>query len=150
MHHTLRGLLTVLTSAGCLAAVAALGPSALADPVNRNSSEVLVTCSDGTSYLTTQLDRSGMFSPAHDLNSTAVLVPTSFGGAHIEIRTLDGQTLLAAFDEDWSQVKGATPAHLQGTMDCVATISGPEDVPGFGEVLVTAEIGVTAVVTPRG
>lgn len=131
-----------------LGALAALAPVASADPVNGNTSTAAVACADGAAYEITAVDRSAQFAPAHDLASGAVLIPLSWGTAHIELRSPDDGTLVAAFDEDWGGTKGRSAAQ-PGAQPCTVSIGGVEDVPELGVVLVSVDIPVTLVVTPR-
>jgi hypothetical protein len=148
MSRTRRVAVGGATTALTLGALATLVPTAAADPVNANSSIASVSCADGSAYQVTANDRSGQFSAAHDLGSTATLVPLAWGVAHVELRSLDDGSLIAAFDEDWGGTKGRS-AHQPGAKECTVSIGGPEEIPDLGAVLVTVDIPVTLVVTPR-
>jgi hypothetical protein len=75
--HVKRLRLGILTLA-VLVAGAAAGMAA-ADPTNSpRSTPVTVHC--GTMSFDTVTNGNGNFAPAHDLNSTSVLVPVAFGG----------------------------------------------------------------------
>ncbi len=144
-----RRVLTGATTAGLvLGAFAGLGPAASADPVNAHSSTASVSCSDGSTYVVTVPDQSAQFASAHDLGSTATLIPLAWGLAHIELHSIDDGSLLAAFDEDWGGTKGRS-ARQPGATECTVSIAGPEDIPDLGAVFVTVDIPVTLVVTPR-
>jgi hypothetical protein len=123
-------------------------PTASADPVNGNTSTVEVACTDGASYEVTATDGSAQFAAAHDLGSTATLIPLAWGLAHIELRSIEDGSLIAAFDEDWGGTKGAS-AHQPGARTCTASLGGVEDVPDLGEVAISVTIPLTVVVTPR-
>ena len=57
----------------------ALAGPASADPINaKGGIELTVTCADGHSY-TVVSNGNGHFTPAHDINSTATLIPLWFG-----------------------------------------------------------------------
>lgn len=136
------------TSALALGGLAALAPSASADPVNTNTSTATVTCADGSRYEVTASDRSAQFSAAHDLGGTATLVPVAWGTAHIELHSTEDGSLIDAFDEDWGGTKGSA-AHQPGLQQCTVGISSTEDIPELGTVLVTVSIPVTVAITPR-
>ncbi len=148
MHRIHRAVAGTATSVLVAGAVAALGPSAWADPVNRMTSTATVGCADGSTYEVTAPDRSAQFAVAHDLGSNAVLIPLAWGTAHIELHSLVDGALIDSFDEGWGGVKGSSQAQ-PGAKACTVSISGPEDIPELGTVLVTVDIPVTLVVTPR-
>lgn len=136
------------TSALVLGGLAALAPSASADPVNGTTSTATVTCANGTTYEVTAPERSAQFSAAHDLDSTATLVPVAWGTAHIELHSTEDGSLIDAFDEQWGGTKGGA-AHQPGLQECTVGITGTEDIPELGTVVVTVSIPVTLAVTPR-
>jgi hypothetical protein len=148
MNRIRRTAAGTLTSALALGALVTLSPAATADPVNANTSTARVACADGSSYEVTANDRSGQFSAAHDLGSNATLVPLAWGVAHIELHDVADGTLIDAFDEDWSATKGSSTVQ-PGAQECTVSISDTEDIPGLGPAVVTVDIPVTLVVTPR-
>lgn len=136
------------TSALALGALITLAPTASADPVNANTSTASVTCADGSAYEITANDRSGQFSAAHDLSGNATLIPLAWGVAHVELHSVDDGSLIAAFDEAWGGTKGQSAAQ-PGAKECTVSIGGTEDIPDLGPAVVTVEIPVTLVTTPR-
>lgn len=58
-------------------AAAAISPVAGADPTNAKNS-TLITADCGGQAVTVSVNGSGEFTPAHDVNSTSVFVPTAF------------------------------------------------------------------------
>ena len=148
MSRTTRLAVSGTAAALALGALGTWAPTASADPVNRNTSTATVTCEDGSTYEITAVDRSAQFSPGHDLASGATLVPLAWGTAHVELRSIDDGSLVAAFDEDWGGTKGRSAAQ-PGALQCTVSIGGVEDVPDLGTVLVSVDIPATIVVTPR-
>jgi hypothetical protein len=87
MHTTLR----VLTGAG---AAAVLGLSvwapAQADPIHAsNALPIQITCDNQQTYDAVS-NGNGNWTPAHDLNSTATLIPVAFGEQTVSVYDPDG------------------------------------------------------------
>lgn len=90
MHTTLR----VMTGA---AAATVLGLStwvpAHADPAGaKNSLPIQISCDNGQTY-DAVANGNGAWTPAHDLNSTAILVPVSFGVQTFTVYDPDGNVI---------------------------------------------------------
>lgn len=99
-----------------------------------------VTCEDGTVYHTVGVGH-GLFSPAHDVDSTSVLTPVEFGEITFTFTGTDGSVEVDVVPGD-SLGPGAVAAAGAVRCDYVSSFA----VPG-GTVVVTGEMVV--VVTPR-
>lgn len=86
--------------------LASAGLPLLAGPATAAAQKdtVPLVCDDGHTYTAT-VNGNGEFSPARDLDTTAVLVPHAFGDFTGEVRALDG-SLLYSFTEEGT-VKGS-------------------------------------------
>jgi hypothetical protein len=130
-----RRLLAVLA---CFAfAAAAAAPMAAADPTNaKNSAQITAVC--GGSPVTVVVNGNGEFTPAHDVDSTSVFIPTAF---HITFTfTPTGGSPMSDLDTS------AKAAPIKGTITCTIPLqtlfSGPEG-------MATIEGTVTGFFTPR-
>lgn len=143
-----------IPSAGAVAALVALAGPASAEPVNRNTETTTITCSDGATFTATDLD---LFTGAqewprwvaHDLDSTAVFVPTHFGDVHIEVTSLADGSLILSEERSFDVAKGSAGDAVGDVLDCTASFSSPEEIPGFGEVLVSGSFDIQGYLTPR-
>jgi hypothetical protein len=114
MHTTLR----VMTGA---AAAAVLGLSAWApahgDPIHaKNAFTFEVFCDNGKSYVAVA-NGDGTFTPAHDLSSSAVLVPVAFGPITFTVTDPDGNVV----DQETSPPTakpGAAAHNKNATVSC--------------------------------
>ena len=124
MHTTLR----VMTGAAA-AAILSLGAwvPAHADPIHaKNAFAFQIVCDNGHSYGAVA-NGNGTFTPAHDLSSTAVLVPIAFGPITFTVRDSEGNIL----DQETSPSTakpGASSHNKNMTTNCefFGSQSGPD------------------------
>lgn len=114
MHISLRVI-------GGAAAAAVLGLStwapAQADPVHAKQALPLqISCDNGQTY-SAIANGNGNFSPAHDLNSTAMLIPVAFGEQTITVTAPDG-TVLDQETVPATMKKGASAHNKNATVNC--------------------------------
>jgi hypothetical protein len=121
--------------------------AAYADPVNAPEGFVIpVVCDNGVTYQAVG-NGNGNFTPAHDLNSTTMLIPTAFGPFHAVVTDLDGN-VLAEFT-DPAQVKGNSTQDRATSTSCTYTVEFTDFVPEFGQVVHFVGTGsVDGFVTP--
>jgi hypothetical protein len=137
---------SALTVAG-LAVAATLGTAgvASADP-SKGDVGVPVVCDNGITYAVA-VNGNGNFTPAHDMASTTVLVPTSFGEFHGTITDSDGNVIDSFTDPPMT--KGNSGAHARATTtSCVYTITNTFEDPDLGTLTFTGGGVVTGFVTP--
>jgi hypothetical protein len=104
-----------------------------------------VVCDNGVTYLVT-VNGNGDFTPAHDVASTSILVPTAFGAFQGTLVDADGMVI----DEftGLPSVKGSASKDRATTTSCIYTINETFDDPDLGMVTVTGTGSVTGFVTP--
>jgi len=132
-------LVTGLAIAGSLASAGAASADPPGDPFP-------VVCDNGVTYEVT-LNGNGAFTPAHDLASTTILVPTAFGEFHGTVTDADGNVI----DEfvDPPMVKGSSGGHERATTtSCTFSITESFEDPELGPLTFTGEGSVTGFVTP--
>jgi hypothetical protein len=130
-------LATVALTAG-LAVTAA---PASADPTGaKNSTPVSITC-DGQAYETVA-NGNGQFSPAHDLNSTSMLIPVAFGPTTFTVTDPDGNVVDSGTEP--AEAKGSSAQNPGADMECsfLLTFQDPDGL------TITVEGTVTGFVTP--
>lgn len=130
--------LTGLIAAGGLIAALAATPAS-ADP---KGDTFPVVCDNGKTYILTA-NGNGEFTPGHDTNSTAVLIPLSFGPFTGTATYPDGTS--ETFTEPGSS-KGRSGKNARGTVNCTFTFSGADE---DGTTFMGSG-SVTGYVTPRG
>jgi hypothetical protein len=106
-----------------------------------------VVCDNGNTY-EISLPGNGVWRPGHDLGSTSILVPVSFGESHFVLTDAEGNVL-----EDITQpsvTKGATPNSVPDDLltSCTFTTEQVEEDPDLGLVTFTGEGTVVLYVTP--
>lgn len=145
----------VTSSVAAVAAALAVAAPASADPVNQNTQTLTIACAGGDTYVATGLD---LFTGAqdhprwvaHDIASNAVFVPTHFGDVHVEVTSLADGSLVFSEDSSFDIDKGRAGSVVDGVMDCTATFSEVEEIPGFGDVLVTGSEELQGYTSPVG
>ncbi|HEY3530605.1 MAG TPA: hypothetical protein VGK78_15775 [Nocardioides sp.] len=140
MHITLK----VLTGA---AAATILGLStwapAQADPAGaRDSLQLQVTCDNGQTY-DVVTNGNGAWTPAHDLNSTAVLIPVAFGEQTFSVYDPDGN-LIDQETVPASAKTGASAHNGHATVNC--SFAGSTTAPDGSTFMISGT--VTGFVTP--
>jgi len=133
----------VITATLGLATTLCLAAPASADP---GGPQFPVTCASGVTYLVTA-NGNGNWTPAHDSASNTILIPTSFGTFHGEVRDSAG-TLIDSFDEPGA-IKGMSGKKERvTTTTCTFTFTEHFTDPELGELTFTGSGGVTGFVTP--
>jgi len=129
-----------------LALVAAAGPVA-ADPVNApEATHVPLTCDNGHTY-DAVVNGDGDFSPAHDLNSNKMLVPTSFGEFTGTITDSEGN-VLDSFTDPPSSKGQSGKKHRKTATSCTFTFGETFEDPELGTLTFSGAGSVTGFVTP--
>ncbi len=126
----------LLATGGLLLAVAA---PAGADP--KGGDTFPLVCDDGNTYTVTT-NGNGEFTPAHDVNSTSMLIPLSFGEFQGTVTYPDGTTEQIT---EPGISKGQSGKNAKNTVTCTFSFSGTEDGVTF-----SATGTVVGFVTPRG
>jgi predicted metal-dependent enzyme (double-stranded beta helix superfamily) len=134
MHISMR----VMTGA---AAAAVLGLSAWApaqaDPTNaKNALQLTVPCDNGHTY-SVVTNGSGAWTPAHDLNSTATLIPVSFGEETFTIYAPDG-TVVDQETQAPTAKAGASAHNKHATLSC--TFSGSQTAPDGSMFVISGSV----------
>lgn len=131
-------------AAACLGVAAALTTStpAVADP---KGELIPVTCDNATTYWVT-VNGNGAFTPAHDVNSTTMLIPTSFGEFHGVI-TDDSGTVIDEFT-DPASAKGSSTKPRATSHSCSFVIVEHFDDPDLGPLTFTGSGTVEGFLTP--
>jgi hypothetical protein len=116
-----------------LGAAFTAGP-ATADPVNApNAVPVTVECGEAGTF-DAVANGNGAFTPAHDLNSNAVLIPVSFGPTTFTVTNAEGSVVFQETEPGRTKGSGTVPPGRAG-FNCSFSFSFP------------AEEGNTATVT---
>jgi hypothetical protein len=130
-------------AAGLALAVAA---PATADPTHgENGEPFTIVCDNGHSYEAVG-NGNGDFTPAHDLNSNTVLVPTSFGEFHGTVTDEQG-TVIEEFTEE-AGAKGNSTRNRKTSTSCTFSFHGTFDDPDLGLVTFDGTGSVVGFVTP--
>ena len=126
---------------GLAAALSIAAPSS-ADPKGET---IPVTCDNGTTYWVA-VNGNGAFTPGHDVNSTTMLIPTSFGEFHGVITDSTG----AVIDEftDPAMTKGNSTKQRGTSLSCTFTIVEQFDDPDLGTLTFTGSGSVEGFLTP--
>ena len=97
-----------------------------ADPVNAKKAQypIYLTCA-GQTY-TIVVNGNGQFTPGHDVNSTSMAIPLSFG-AFTGTVTDPAGNVVDQFTDDSVVNKGRSAAHVPGAVDCSFTFSQVSD-----------------------
>lgn len=127
--------------AGGLVLIAAPAPAS-ADP---NGESLSVACDNGVTYEVV-VNGNGDFTPAHDLASTSMLVPTWFGPFHGVVTDSEG-TVVDEFT-DPAQSKGASTRDRRTSTTCTFAIEETFDDPDLGTLTFTGSGTVAGFVTP--
>ena len=114
-------------------------------PPTPSGEAVTIVCDNGSTY-EVSVNGNGAFTPGHDLASTTILVPTSFGEFHGVLTDADGNVI----DEfvDPPMVKGSSSKQRATTTSCTFTITESFEDPDLGPLTFTGDGSVTGFVTP--
>lgn len=112
--HRIR--LITLSVAAAAALIAWSAGAASADPTNaKNAFPIQVACDNGHTY-NAVANGSGHFTPAHDLDSNAVVVPVAFGETTFTVTDPDGNVVDSETDPPAS--KGSSAKNPNATTNC--------------------------------
>jgi hypothetical protein len=125
-----------------VAAVLTISVPASADP---KTHPIELICDNGVTYWAADSGR-GQFTPAHDVATNTVLVPTSFGEFHGVITDSTGAVVEEFTDPP--VVKGGSTKPRATSTSCTFTTLGHFEVPELGLLTVTGAGSVEAIVTP--
>ncbi|HYJ67329.1 MAG TPA: hypothetical protein VEX15_06665 [Nocardioidaceae bacterium] len=125
-----------------VAGALSISASASADP---KTEPLQVTCDNGTTYWAVA-NGHGVFTPAHDVDSTTVLNATSFGEFHGVVTDSNGSVL----DEftDPAVAKGSSTKPRATSISCTYVIVAQFDDPDLGPLTFTGTGTVEGFVTP--
>lgn len=124
-----RKLATTLATLGAVA-MAWAGPAG-ADPVNAGNAEVIPLDCDGTSYEVV-VNGNGQFTPGHDVDSNAVLVPVAFGPFTGVVTDADGKVVDTFTEEGGSKGQSAKRGDFTTcTFTFTFTNTGPTEEDGI-------------------
>lgn len=134
MHISMR----VMTGA---AAATVLGLAtwapAHADPANaKNAFPIQVSCDNGVDYAAVA-NGNGAFSPAHDLASTATLIPIAFSNQSFVITDPDGNVVDSGPVPD-SMKRGASAHNKNATVHC--SYSGTQMAPDGSTFTISGDV----------
>ena len=104
-----------------------------------------VVCDNGSTYQVIGTGN-GAFTPAHDLASTSMLIPTAFGEFHATVT--DNQGNVIQEETEPPAIKGNSGHRRATTTSCTFTISDSFEDPDLGLLTFTVEGSVTGFVTP--
>ena len=113
-------------AAAAVLGLAMIAP-AQADPAHaKNALPLQISCDNGQSYVAVA-NGSGAWTPAHDLSSSSILVPVSFGTQTVTIRDPEGNIV----DQETvppSAKPGASAHNKHATTNCefVGTATAPD------------------------
>lgn len=137
-----------IAAIAAMAAASVLGSvgTATADPVNAPESELVpLVCTDGTTY-TVVVNGNGDFTPGHDADSTAMLIPTGFGPFHGVITDEDGNVVDEFTDPAVS--KGSSTKPRGTATHCTFSFTETFTIPELGLVTFHGTGSVDGFVTP--
>jgi hypothetical protein len=134
---------TLVTAVAAVAAVILLpAASAAADPTNaKDTIPIQLACDNGHSY-TVVANGNGQFTPAHDLDSTAIVVPVAFGEVTATVTDPDGNVVDSETDPPVS--KGSSAQNPNATTNC-SFFASATDPDGFTFTLTGT---ATVLITP--
>ena len=142
MHRTARLAMPVVA----LALVAAGAPAG-ADPVNApDVTPVPITCDNGHTY-DAAVNGNGDFTPAHDVNSTKILVPLMFGEFTGTVTDSEGNVLESFTDPALTKGK-ANKKQRRTQTTCTYTFEATFDDPDLGTLTFSGTGSVVGFVTP--
>jgi hypothetical protein len=125
-----------------VAAALSIAASASADP---KTEPIQIACDNGTTYWAVA-NGHGVFTPAHDVDSTTILNATSFGEFHGVVSDSNGSVL----DEftDPAVAKGSSTKPRATSISCTYVIVAHFDDPDLGPLTFTGTGTVEGFVTP--
>lgn len=131
MRTTARRLAAAL--AITLLAAALPAGAATAAPVNApNATPTALDCGTGGTFDTVTIGN-GQFTPAHDLNSNRVLIPTSIGPTTFTARDAEGNVVFEETDPTVA-TKGHASPRGRTLLNCTFTLSFPIEEGGTATV----------------
>lgn len=108
-----------------------------ADPAKaKGAFPVTVTCDNGHTYSAVS-NGNGNYTPAHDLDSTATLIPLSFGEATFTVYDANGVVVDSGTDPGTAK-RGASVHNKNGTLHC--TYTGGATFPDGSSFVVTGSV----------
>ena len=124
----------------------ALAAPATADPTHGENGEPFeIVCDNGHTYSAVG-NGNGEFTPAHDLDSNTILVPTAFGEFHGTVTDAQGN-VIDEFTEPGGS-KGNSTRDRRTSTSCTFSFHGTEEDPDLGLITFDGTGTVTGFVTP--
>ena len=137
MHPMIRRVLPL-----AVLALAAVGQPASADP---KGDVVTIACDNGNTY-SAVVKGNGDWTPAHDLASNTILVPTAFGESTFTITDSEGNVIDS--ETDPGSTKGHANKPRKTSTDCTFSFGGTEEDPDLGTLTFSATGTVSGFTTP--
>jgi len=120
--HRFAGLLAIAALAAALAA-----GTAAAAPVNApNAQTVALDCGEAGTFEVV-VNGDGAWSPGHDLNSNAILIPVAFGAETTTVRDAEGNVIDESTRPAMTKGQGKARASHRNPIACTYTLSFTED-----------------------
>lgn len=135
----------VLATAVATLSLAVPAGAAAADP-KVEGTPVVISCDNGHTYQAA-VAGNGEFTPAHDLDSNTMLIPTAFHGFSGTVTDSEGN-VIDQFDDPTSTFKGASDKERSTSTSCQFTFSEVFEDPDLGTLTFTATGGVSGFLTP--
>lgn len=125
MRSIIRPFATVLAIAAVSAALTAA--TAAAAPVNAPSAQtVALDCGEAGTFQVV-VNGNGAWSPGHDLNSNAILIPVAFGETTGTVRDAEGNVVDEFTEPATTKGQGKARARHRNPIECTYTLSFTED-----------------------
>ncbi|MGN6189311.1 MAG: hypothetical protein ACTHOE_10450 [Conexibacter sp.] len=118
--------LTSLLAIAVLAAAVAAGTASAAPTNAPNAQTVTLDCSQAGTFEVV-VNGSGAWSPGHDLNSNAILIPVSFGAETTVVRDAEGNVVDESTRPAMTKGQGKARASHRNPIACTYTLSFTED-----------------------
>lgn len=125
MRSTIRRFATIVAIAAVCVTLTA--GTAAAAPVNApNAQTVALDCGEAGTFQVV-VNGDGAWSPGHDLNSNAILIPVSFGEETATVRDAEGNVIDESTRPAMTKGQGKARAQHRNPIACTYTLSFTED-----------------------
>jgi hypothetical protein len=131
MRSTVRRFAAGLTIATAAAALS-IGPATAAPIKAPNATPTAIDCGPGGTFDTVTIGN-GQFTPAHDVNSNRILIPTSIGPTTFTVRDAEGNVVSEETDPTVN-TKGHAAPRGRTLLHCTFTLSFPTEDGGTATV----------------
>src|SRR6185369_12167996 len=118
--------LAILLAVAAVSAALAAGTAAAA-PVNApNAQTVALDCGEAGTFQAV-VNGDGAWSPGHDLNSNAILIPVAFGESTATVRDAEGNVIDEGTEPAMTKGQGKARARHRNPIECTYALSFTED-----------------------